>query len=96
MGRSLTLHPIFEDYVLELLGQVGQVVYAAPKYARSKYSNVCSYIKVNVNEPLKDYVGVLVEDIGDFSIKVTFQTLPDACFYFRQRGHLIQDCGLLK
>lgn len=91
----LTLHPVFEDYALELLGQVGQVVYAAPKYAKSKYSNVCNCVKVNLNEPLKDYVGVSVEDIGNFRIKVAFQTLSDACFYYWQRGHLIWDCGLL-
>lgn len=33
----LMLNPIFEDSALELLGQVGKVVYATPKYARSKF-----------------------------------------------------------
>lgn len=29
----LTLHSVFEDSTLELLGQVGEVVYVVPKYA---------------------------------------------------------------
>lgn len=76
----LTLHPVFEDSALELLGKVGKVVYVVPKYAQSKYSNVRGYVKVNLNKKLEDYVGVSVEGIEDFSINMTFRTLPDAFF----------------
>lgn len=92
----LTLHPIFEDSALQLLGKVGKVVYVVPKYAHNKFANVCGYVKVNLSKPLKDYVGVMVEGIGDFKIDVAFQTLRDACFFCRKRGHLIQDCEALK
>lgn len=92
----LTLHPVFEDLALELLGQVGEVVYVAPKYAQSKFSNVRGCVKVDLMKPLKDYVSVRMEGVGNFKIEVDFRTLPDAYFYCHKHRHLIRDCDLLK
>lgn len=44
----LTLNPVFEDSALRLLRKVGKVVYAASKYARSKFSNVQGCVKVDL------------------------------------------------
>lgn len=37
-----------------------------------------------------------MEGIGDFQIDVAFCTLPDACFFYSLRGHLVRDCDKLK
>lgn len=44
----LIVSPVFEDLRLELLGQVGKVIYVAPNYAQNKYSNVRGYVKVDL------------------------------------------------
>lgn len=92
----LTLNPLFKDSALELLGQVGKVVYAASKYARSKFSNVRGCVKVDPTQPLKDFVEIGVEGIGIFKIDMDLWTISDACFYCRKRGHLMCDCDVLK
>lgn len=51
---------------------------------------------MDLMKPLKYYILVRVEGIGDFKIEVNFCTLPDACFYCRKHGHLIQNYALLK
>lgn len=93
----LTLNPVFEDIVEVLLGLVGTVVYPATKHARNKYSNdVRGYVKIDLTEPLKEYVVANVPGIGTFRIDVAYRTLPDACYYCQKRGHLIQDCKALR
>lgn len=48
----LMVNPAFEDSALELLGKVGQVVYATSKYAHSNYSNIQGCVKVNLSKTL--------------------------------------------
>lgn len=72
------------------------MVYAAPRYAQSKYSDVRGYVKVNLTKPLRNYVEVGVEDIGNYKIDMKFQTLLDACFYCKEHDHLICDYMALK
>lgn len=77
----LIVSPVFEDFALVLLGKVGKVIYAAPKYAQNKYSNICGCVRVDLMQPIKDFVIVEVQGIGDFKMNVDFCTLPNACFY---------------
>lgn len=77
----LMLSLMFEDFALEFLGQAGKVVYIAPKYARSKFSNVLGFVKVDLTEPSEDFVVADIEGIGHFKMNVAYSTLSHACFY---------------
>lgn len=92
----ITLNLVFEDDVECLLGLVGSVMYLATKYAHSKYSNVRGCMKVDLTQPLQDFVVANVPGIGIFKINVEYRTLSDACFSCRKRGHLIPDCATLR
>lgn len=92
----LTLNPIFEDDVEDLLHLVGEEVYPAMKYSCSKYSNLRGCVKVDLTQPLADFVITSVPRIGEFKIYVVFRTLPDACFFCEHHGHMICDCKELK
>lgn len=80
----LTLNPIFEDDVKRLLGLVGSMVYPTIKYAQSKYTNIRGCVKVDLTEPLQNYVVANILGIGAFRIDVEYRTLSDAYFYYRK------------
>lgn len=77
----MTLNPVFEDDVKDLLHLVGKVVYPTTKYSRSKYSNLRGCVEVDLTQPLAEFVIVSVPGIGNFKTDVEFRTLSDACFF---------------
>lgn len=82
----MTLNPVFERSTLELLGQVGPVIYPTSKHSHSKFSNVCGCVRVDLSKPFKEYVVAYVEDVGHFKIDVEFWTLLEACFFAINEG----------
>lgn len=50
-------------------------------------------IKVNVNEPLKRGTTVKIGSVaGKMWIPVTYERLPDFCYYCGRLGHVVQEC----
>lgn len=68
----MMLNPTFEEFALELLGQVGTIVYMASKHSCNMFLNVRGCVRVNLTKHLKTYVVVFVEEVGIFKTDVEF------------------------
>ncbi|CAM6111900.1 unnamed protein product [Calypogeia fissa] len=77
----LTVDPTLEIYANELLGKAGKVIYAATSYARSRYSNICGCVQMDLSKPLKKFVTGRILGIQSFKIGITYRALPtyDMC-----------------
>lgn len=87
------LNPAFAYYANQMLAKVGTaILYAQTANSRSKFSHIRGCVLCNLNKDLVEYIDMSIPNIGRYRVDTIYRTLLDACFAYKQRGHIARYC----
>lgn len=86
------LNPALEYFANDILGEVGQVVYATTRSMRSRFSHIRACVLYDLSLELVDHVVLDIEGHREIKVAVKYHTLPGACFVCHERGHIARAC----